>query len=81
MMLKGKAHGGPRDGIMLEASKNWDGCLEQARAQRNQHNRKARDGWNGRYVWQDGCWQWEEGRLVYNKIEGQPNPWHWVSAA
>lgn len=81
MMLKGKAVGGPLDGVTLTGGENWNGCLQQASAQPNQYNRKTRNGWNGRYVWQDGCWQWEEGRLIHNKIEGQLNPWRWVSAA
>lgn len=55
-MVKGKARGGPRDGITLEASRNWDGIVR--------HGPKNLTPYKGRYIWYRGYWVWkpnEEG--------------------
>lgn len=59
MMLKGKAHGGPRDNVLITAPGSWDGIVRKT-------YRSASPIWvyhhcprhPGHYVWQDAGWIW-----------------------
>lgn len=51
-MAKGKARGGPRDGITLEASPNWDGIVRRSSG-------KNSIPYKGKYEWRGDHWLWK----------------------
>lgn len=57
MMRRGRAVGGPRDGIVLEAPETWIGTVF-TKVRRHSIGRAACRMYPGRYVWQDGRWVW-----------------------
>lgn len=63
-MVEGRAVGGPRDGIMLTASPNWDGRVQRSGKAR-QHNTTELQYYDGYYKWHDinGVWKWKDGEL------------------
>lgn len=48
-MVSGKAVGGPRDGIKLTASRNWDGIVMENSVR----------AYNGKYIWDGEGWVWK----------------------
>ncbi len=56
-MLRGRAIGGPRDKIILEAPRKWDGIIiETVRTKFGMKQMKAA----GYYRWNGFTWFWEE---------------------
>ena len=53
MQLKGKAIGGPRAGVTLEADWRWDGIVHY------RNGRGAPIRYNGRYTWNSDTHVWE----------------------
>lgn len=56
---RGRAVGGPQDGVLLEAPLSWDGRARRPSSRKNALIRY----YPGRYVWNagDGTWVWEPG--------------------
>lgn len=57
-MNKGRAVGGPRDGIMLTAGADWDGRIKLPTA--HGHSKALESYYPGYYAWVRGVWRWRE---------------------
>lgn len=56
-MLRGRAKGGPKDNIILEASYSWDGIVNHYIESRRT---KIYGPYPGRYTWNGKTWVWRE---------------------
>ncbi len=63
LMLRGRAVGGPRDGIILEAPRSWDGIVSDPVQTRNGIRMVQGAGF---YRWNEITWVWRE---VINDVD------------
>lgn len=77
IMLRGRACGGPRDNVMIEAGSTWDGIVHKDI--RSVSPEALQPYHLGRYRWDVDHWQWHPGRYVrmYGPRGGR-NAGNWV---
>lgn len=64
LMLRGRAVGGPRDNIILEAPRSWDGIVSDQVMTRN----------GLRYVQCAGFYRWDETTWVWKEVLNDQPP-------
>lgn len=80
LMLKGRASGGPRDNVTLEAGSDWDGIVHKPEYRTNRVG--MRPYYPGRYCWETDHWQWHPGQYVrtYGTRGGKrAGNWIWIN--
>ncbi|MGH7774435.1 MAG: hypothetical protein ACREQA_19605 [Candidatus Binatia bacterium] len=60
-MLKGRAVGGPRHGVVLTAGIEWEGIILRKHQRNN-----SRHYYQGRYIWHRNTWEWIEEPVKAN---------------